>query len=50
MDPYQLASQKPADLDPLCFQKRIYMGFKFIKIVFPYDKTCVKRPKIGFQD
>ena len=26
MDPDQLASEKPADLNPHCFQNRIYMG------------------------
>ena len=34
MDPDQLASQKPADLDLHCFQIRIYPGLALLGLIF----------------
>ena len=48
MVPYQLASQKPADLDPNCFQSRIYLDFNREKPA-DLDPNCFQsRINLGF--
>ena len=40
MDPDQLASEKPADLDLRCFLSRIYQGINFNYQVYALQDAC----------